>query len=377
VVHVAVGYPPAVGGISRQVALLGPRLRGSGFDVAVLTRSAGSGPGSETSQGISLHRVAARAEGPLGSVRFLAAGWLWLSRLDPRPSLMHAHELFSTATLALEAKRRWAVPAVLEPHSGGPHGNVARLMEKPFGRRRLAAAVATADRFIAITRQIHTELLEAGVAPERIVPLPNAVDAVAFAPADPGTANRRRRELRLGEQGPVVVYTGRLDEVKGIRGLLGAWPSVRARHPAATLVVVGDGPLLPLVEERAAGRVVAVGRVADVKPYLEAADVFVLPSSAEASSISLLEAMSMALPVVATAVGGTPELIADGVSGVLVAPDDCGALADGLRQVLAAPERRAFGVEARRAVLRSHRVEDRVERLADLYRQLLRPGQSG
>ena len=177
---------------------------------------------------------------------------------------------------------------------------------------------------------------------------------------------------RLAEPAPIVVYTGRLDEVKGIRCLLQAWPLVRARYETATLIVVGDGSLRQVVDEHASAGVVATGRVADVKPYLEAADAFVLPSRSEASSIALLEAMAVGLPVVATGVGGTLDLIADGDNGLLVAPEDPGALARGLLRLLDEPgRRRAMGEAARRAVLDSHRVETRVERLVELYRSVI------
>jgi glycosyltransferase involved in cell wall biosynthesis len=168
-----------------------------------------------------------------------------------------------------------------------------------------------------------------------------------------------------------------MEEIKGVGVLLEAWARVRERHPRARLACVGDGSLRSLVETHARNGVVAVGAVEDARPWLEAADVFALPSIAEASSLALLEAMSMALPVVATRVGGTPELVTDGVDGMLVDPGSSEALAAGLDRVLESTERRALGVEARRTVLRTRRLEDRVERLAEVYRDLLRMETNG
>lgn len=191
--------------------------------------------------------------------------------------------------------------------------------------------------------------------------------------SDPGAFDRHavRAELAAGAR-RLVVCVARLQPEKGIDELLDAADLL----DDACVVVAGDGPERGRLEAEIArralsDRLILLGHRSDISRMLSVADAFVLPSRHEGLPISLLEAMSVGLPCVATAVGGVPGLVEDGVSGVLVAPRDPAALAAALRRVLADPELSArLGAEARRVVDERHSPAAMAAAYAELYRGL-------
>ena len=173
---------------------------------------------------------------------------------------------------------------------------------------------------------------------------------------------------------PVVVYTGRLSPEKGVDVLVDAWAEARRRGCLGTLCLVGDGPERQALERRAValgvrGATRFAGPTADVAPWLQAADVFVLPSRQEGLSVALLEAMAAGVPAVATEVGGTREAV--GGTAVLVPPADPRALAEALCALLDEPGRaRELGEAARVRVLSRFGILNVARRHLELYREV-------
>jgi glycosyltransferase involved in cell wall biosynthesis len=189
-----------------------------------------------------------------------------------------------------------------------------------------------------------------------------------------------KRAVGLDPQRPVIGTVGRLEVRKRQDHLLRAARAMTTAGEGALapqVLIVGDGPLRPRLEAEARDSGVAssvrfTGSVADVRVPLAAMDVFVLPSAAEGMSNALLEAMAAGRPVVATAVGGSSEVIEDGRTGVLVPPDDVDRLADEIQALLSNPGRSAFlGAAARRAVTQRFGARAMVARLEDLYAERL------
>ena len=245
-----------------------------------------------------------------------------------------------------------------------------RSVPKERGAQRLLAelVVRAADRII-----VNAELLRpSGRAGQRTDVIASGVDTDVFRPTDSDAEAKVR--LGLAADRPVIGTVGRLEPRKGTATLVAAVAALRAegRHDA-TLVVVGDGPLraeLAAGAERLGIRshVRLLGDRADVSAVLAALDVFVLPSRTEGMSNALLEAMAMARPVVATAVGGTPEVIADGESGLLVAADDPTAMAAAIGRLLDAPVLAArIGAAARQTVEARYGARSMVRRLEAVY----------
>jgi glycosyltransferase involved in cell wall biosynthesis len=160
---------------------------------------------------------------------------------------------------------------------------------------------------------------------------------------------------------------------KGHDTLLAAVPRILARHPGASVTLVGDGPRREALETlaRALGVSAAVhflGECRDVAPVLAGHDLFVLPSRSEAFPNALIEAMATALPVVATSVGGIPEVVRSGENGLLVPPDDPPALADAIVALMDDPARAAaLGRAARADVERHYTIDRMVEQFEQLY----------
>jgi glycosyltransferase involved in cell wall biosynthesis len=154
------------------------------------------------------------------------------------------------------------------------------------------------------------------------------------------------REYDIPADAPIVGVVARLEPEKGHPTLLEAWPAVRTAVPDARLLIVGEGSQRELLEVQAASlglldgaapAVVFTGRRDDVPAVTAALDVAVLPSYREAQGLSILEAMALSRPVVASAVGGIPEMIDDGRTGLLVPPKDAAALAGALTRLLRDP----------------------------------------
>ena len=203
----------------------------------------------------------------------------------------------------------------------------------------------------------------------------NGVDVAAIDAARPG--NLVRRELGLPEGVPVIGLVGRLDHWgKGHKELLEAMAPLMARHPVHALIV-GGGRRMDEVRSLAAGLGLAgavhfLGPRPDVPDLLNAMDIFVLPSYSEGLSLALLEAMAAGMPVIATAVGGTPEVVTDGDNGLLIPPRDAAALAEALERLLADPAwAQRLGANAR-AHVREHYSLDRLGReINEIYEELV------
>lgn len=226
--------------------------------------------------------------------------------------------------------------------------------------QRLAYRAATK---VVANSQAARQMLEAeGVAPGSIAVIPNGVDAGLFALPD------RARPVRS------FVTVANLRPEKSHETLLAAAAALVTRHPDLRFRIVGDGPRRRVLEEQAAslglvGRVEFLGHRDDVPALLAAADAFVLPSRSEAFPNGAIEAMAAGLPVVASAVGGLLDLIEDGVTGLLVPPDDPAALAAALGLLVDQPGRAGvLGRQGRQAVQQRYSFDRMVGAFEGLYR---------
>ena len=198
-----------------------------------------------------------------------------------------------------------------------------------------------AHRIVYSSRAVAVHAGRPDCSPDHIMPPPVDVDRFA-APIDGSATRSLIEEIGLDSALPVVLTVGNVNRVKGHRYLLEATASLRQRGVPVQVVIVGDtvdSVLRRSLEEtvRDAGMadmVRFVGKQSRVERYLHATTVFVLPSVSEAMPVALLEAMAAGLPCVATKVGGVPEVILDGLTGLLVPPGQAGALADAIEKYL-------------------------------------------
>ena len=276
--------------------------------------------------------------------------------------LLHAH-LPNAHVLAGIAGRLTAKPVLATLH-----GHKVGVLDLEVHR-------SAGTHLSVVCRQSYFHALGLGVSAGQLSCNPNGVDTDAFRPRPRPDAGLRA-ERRIPASASLVGFLGRLSPEKGPDVFLRAAMLAQARLPDAHFVLVGDGPLAPALRESIArfglaDRVHLAGLRHDVAGLLNELDVLVSSSHSEAMPLAVMEAMSSGLPVVATRVGGVPDMIEHGESGWLVTPNDFEDIAVRLQQILGNPEELArMGAAARRRAVEQMSLSDSVERMAALMARL-------
>jgi glycosyltransferase involved in cell wall biosynthesis len=370
VCYVISHFHPFSSGAERQALAQGRELSRRGHSVQVVTRSVPGLPREETVDGVRIRRwVRTSSAGPLFGLSFVTGVIQSLRRLRPTYDLIHTHQgLWEAIATGLGRDLFSGAPVLVQPASSGYYGEAEEL-SRTKGFPVLRRLALRNRHFAAISADIARQWRDLGVPAERIIRTASGVDAEHFRPGP--SAEDERLPPR-----PRAVFTGRLHPQKNLAFLLDVWAEVVRDRPA-TLVLVGDGPDRPALEEQAGRlgireRVVFTGPVADPAESLRAADLFVLPSVAEGMSNSLLEAMATGLACLASDIGGNIDLLAEGPCGRLLPPGDRAAWAAALRELLNDPEQaRALGRRARERIEREFALPVVVDRYLEIYRGLL------
>jgi glycosyltransferase involved in cell wall biosynthesis len=335
-------FPPhAGGGVEQVVSQLAVRLAGRGHAVKVLTLRTKPAPRVELLHGVEVRRVPARdLTGLLGR----QAAWscsvyrsLGAELRDFRPDIVHAHNLYFRTTEAAAIPRAGrAGRLVVTLHLGASDGGSMplRLMLAAYEQSIGRLVLARCARVICVSNAVarHAEAL--GARPGRVRVVPNGVDTAVFHSARQHTAPRSETPR------PVVLFVGRLVPNKGPDLVVRAAPAILADHPGTRFLLAGDGPMRRRLErdvQRAglASAFAFLGLIDNVPEAMRSAAVLVRPSTLEGMPLAVLEAMATGLPVVATRVGGTPEIVRDGETGFLFEPGDHVALARSVSTLLA------------------------------------------
>ena len=313
--------------------------------------------------GVPVHDLGMRGRGDLGVFPRLAG----LLRRQ-RPAILHGY-LFHANLLARLVGRRCRVPIIVcSERTMGMEGRGRLLLNRLTARR--------ADRLIANADAVRTFVLRHICAdPERVCTIRTGIEPEAFQPPDDPAESRRA--LGLPSVGSVVGTVSRLDPVKGVDDLVRASRILRDRGLAVTTLILGYGREAPALR-----RMVAEFDLQEAVRFAEPGtppraalaclDIFVLASRFEGLPNAVLEAMAMARPVVATTVGGTPEVVEDGVTGTLVPPDRPDRLAEAIARFLGDPgSARAAGAAGRRRVLERFSAARMVAETEALYERLM------
>jgi glycosyltransferase involved in cell wall biosynthesis len=292
-----------------------------------------------------------------------------------RADLVHTQLEFSN-TLGSLAARLLRLPAVCTLHTL----DAPQRGSKTYRRLRVMwwSLRIFSDRVIAVSEGARrSHLLVSGDSPDRVITLYNGIDLSRFPGPDDAPRSQIRQELGIPPDAPLLITVAVLRPPKGIQYLVEALPAILEAVPGAYYLVVGDGEHRPALEALAASRSVAervifAGMRRDVPRLLAAADVFVLPTLTEALPTVVAEAMAARKPVIASAVGGVPEMVADRHSGLLLPPADVPALAGACIDLLSHPDRaRAMGEAGRQIAEERFDILTQTRRLGDLYGQLL------
>ncbi len=328
-------------------------------------------------------------------------GWRVLLACRPGSGILARAQQAGVPAFALSMRAAWDLSAVLRlvavirrervdivhTHSsvdawlGGMAGRLAgipvvrsRHVSISIRRRLNPVYTLLVDRVVTSGEAIRRLVIAGGVPPAKVVPIPAGVDLAEFSRRDTGDRVRREFGLTRPVIGSIAMFRGS----KGHDLLLEAFQHLRGEFPEARLLLVGDGIRRQWVESLArerglTGAVTFTGFREDVPDLLGAMDCFVLASTrTEGVPQSLLQAMAAGVPVVASAVGGIPEVIEDGATGLLVPPGDPDALAAGIGAVLKDSESARRRSAAARTLVAEKFSRVRVmERLVALYRELL------
>ena len=287
--------------------------------------------------------------------------------------IVHAYSFYGNV-FALPPARMAGTPAVI--------ASIRDLGLYLTPRQRLVQrhVCRLADRIVVNADAVKDWLVREGYDPAKIVVIPNGVDLTRFSgPREPG---RIAAELGLPVTTPLVAVVSRLTRMKGLEQFIEAAAVVARRFPGARFLIVGETPphdasYLDQLKSLAgrlhiADRVIFTGLRSDVPALLASVAVAAMPSLNEALSNALLEAMAAGAPVVATRVGGTPEALSDGETGLLVPPADVPALAAAITRLLETPLlAKRLGRAARLVVEDRFSIDRMVMNTQLLYRELL------
>jgi glycosyltransferase involved in cell wall biosynthesis len=290
---------------------------------------------------------------------------------EEKIEILHCHEPKSRIYGAV-VSRMTGIPIVATHHLWTGQNLRTRVVESID-----ATALHGCDKVVAVSSPIAHSVRRVLIPERRIEVIPNGIDLTSFKDRDEFQNDEIRASLSIPPGVPVVGAVGRLDVQKGHERLIEAARRVTDAGQDAFFVILGEGVERPRLEAlvRDLGlldRVLLPGYKSDIRPYLAMVDVFAMPSRREGTPMALLEAMAMKKPVVATAVGGVPDVLSNGVDGIML-PENGDGLADALLTLL---RDTAFARQMARAGRRRVETEFSSFRMAaryeDVYRHCLR-----
>lgn len=369
-------YPPTLRGHAQNLETF--RALGQHFEeIHLIVQSVDTTARTEHIDNIHVYQVPRVLwSSTLNHIVFVMRAFARASRLcrQGRVDVCDGSEPLSGGVVACLLRWMMGVPCLVELQGDlvefevGVHTRTKELLVPPIVR----TLIRHADHIRATSERVAAQARRAGVEVNRITVATSRVNTQRFrGRGSTGMREVMRRRHGLADR-KVVGYLGRLHPLKGVTVLIEAWPLVAARVPGATLVIVGDGPDQHRLANAAAqlhdpGAIVFTGgcHYDDVPAWLDAFDIFVLPSLTEGTPRALLEAMAMELPVVASRVGDIPHEVLGPSSGVVVQPKQKEALAQAVIELLTDPPRaQAMGRSARTTVLQKFDFHQSIRNLA-------------
>ena len=373
-----------VGGPALHVAYLTAGLAERGYDTTLVAGTIARGEESMAfvADAHNVHiETLSELHREISPIRDLRA-ILRLARLirRERPTILHTHTAKAGAVGRIAALLAGNARPPIVVHTFHGHvlrGYFGRTMT--FGFRTLERWLARATTsLVAVSPEVRDDLVALRVAPaSKFTVVRLGIDLAHRIASDDDQRRETRRQMGLRDDEFVVGWVGRMTAVKNTDRVVRALQTLVDLGVDARLLLVGDGPDRDHLERYAhelgvMKRCLFLGYQEDVARFYDAIDVLVLPSVNEGTPVSVIEALAAERPAVATRVGGTPDIIRDGIDGFLVDPADNGELADRLAELAGdAPRRAAMGAAGRARVLERYAVGRLIDDIDRLYRELL------
>lgn len=372
------------GGPALHVAYLSAGLEERGYETTLVAGSLARGEGSMAyvaeQRGVEVVRLPDlhREISPLHDLR--AAHRLAAIIKRVRPQILHTHTAKAGAVGRTAALLAGDARPPIVVHTF--HGHVLRGYFGPassaFFRMLERSLASTTTALVAVSPEVRDDLVALGVAPaEKFTVIRLGVELTERVDESPDTRARARRMMGIPDDRFTVGWMGRMTAVKRTGDIVFAVKRLLDAGVDACLCLVGDGPDREATEQLAhdlgiVDRCLFLGYQDDVAPFYAAFDALILPSANEGTPVSAIEALAAGRPVVATRVGGVPDVIRDGLDGFLVTPGDVDELADRLGRLAADRElARRMGESGRERVLERYSVDRLVADVDGFYRRLL------
>jgi len=299
---------------------------------------------------------------------------MWLI-FKEKPDIVHTHSSKAGILGRVAAKITFVPNIIHTPHGHVFYGHFAPFASKMFLWIEKLFSRFT-DRIVALTDGEKNDYEKLSVCPsEKLLKIHSGVDVAQYMQPN-GNMVEKKRSLGLDQNEAVIGFVGWLLPIKGPNYLLKAMDYVWHEHPETSLILVGKGDLdvdlrAEALRKNANGKVKFLGWREDVDEIMPVFDMLVLPSLNEGMGRVLVEAMAAGKPVVASRVGGIPDLVRHGETGYLVPPADVEALADGIKKLLDDPERAWEMGQQGKEYCRQFSLEAMIEKLDDLYSDLI------
>lgn len=327
VVMISANFHPYIGGAEKQALEVSKALKSRGVQVLVLTRRLKGLSSYEEVEGIPVRRLAAWGKGLLSSLIFMASSLVYLLLHRNEYQVLHAHLASSPSIVAAFVGKIFAKRVVVKLGGGSGYGEIARSRQNLLGKLKLRSLDLLKPVLVAVNQNQIKELQGTGLEKLEAHLIPNGVNLKEYHPATPEEKERLRKEL--GWSGLVFLFAGRFASDKRqsevLKTFLQGWSRAFQEEFRGSFYLAGEGP-----EEKAfkdlilqtgtADSAHLLGSRQEVRELYRAADVFVLPTISEGLSNALLEAMASGLPVLASRVSGTMEIVQEGVHGFLFDP---------------------------------------------------------
>lgn len=349
--------PLPIGGAEMQAERLSGYLAKQGCPVWVVTRRAKGLDAVEERNGFTILRPQTTGIGKIRTITFVLSTLVILFKMRKKYEILHAHLAFGPAFAGALIGRLLGKKVIVKLGGSGVIGDVNVSKATLRGRVRLAAIRNWADVVIVLSDVMREEALGAGIPAEKTRVVNNGIDTNFFITEQP----KGDLKAKFGLQGKVVVlFVGRVEPVKSLPTVIEAVSDALSHIPNLHLVVVGDGSERKALEHQAeelgvAEHVTFAGKQKDVRAYLQAADIFVLPSLTEGISNALLEAMASGLACVASSVGGNIDVLGHGKFGLLLPVGDVPRWAEALTVLASdAKKREKLGLMARKQIFATY-----------------------